>query len=90
MCGERGPNVDHVFWECPAWEHIRNRRQLPPRAVIDALPDVTRILGVPVGYIEEKELNIIQATLIDIFMAVLSTHGQDVSEENMWLKRAGA
>ena len=42
MCDE---TVEHCFWECPQWSHIREQHQLPLAAVSRSWPVCTRACG---------------------------------------------
>ena len=47
FCQQSDETVEHLFWHCPAWEHIRLKEPgLPSRGTTDAWPACTRNCGI--------------------------------------------
>ena len=45
-CGLEPETLQHLWWECPAWQHLRCDPQLPTIEGLALLPPCTRNLGI--------------------------------------------
>ena len=46
FCGIHAETLEHCFWQCPRWEHIRAAAELPSQEIRDAWPACTRQCGI--------------------------------------------
>ena len=46
FCGSDSETVEHMWWHCRAWEHIRVRADVPPLSVTSTWPRCTRSCGI--------------------------------------------
>lgn len=46
FCGLQPETIEHCFWECPCWTHIRQRNEVPVQRVRDQWPACTRQCGI--------------------------------------------
>ena len=53
FCQLEPETLEHCFWKCPCWEHIRQQQGVPSRRVIDAWPACTRQCGF---FVEKEEV----------------------------------
>lgn len=82
-CGNPNPNLEHVYWHCPHWQAIRNRRRIPQ---LDQYPPCFRNCGIPSPGTREDHVVKVQTTMAEIFQAVLADL-ESIPEKWRWLPR---
>jgi ribonuclease HI len=56
FCGMTDETVEHCFWECPHWSHIRDECDVPDAGVVAAWPACTRQCGLFIDDVRVPDL----------------------------------